>query len=64
MRPPSNVPDNLIAIPYAKALLLFTSKEFTAAILRGRWRRRRQRELERETPGGARADVSERSAAD
>ncbi len=64
MRVPSDVPDGLIAIPYAKALLLFTAKEFTAAVRRGRWLRRRQRELQRENPGSARADVSERSAAD
>ncbi len=42
-------PDGLILVPLPKACLLLTAREYVSGLRRGKWWKRRQRELARET---------------
>ncbi len=55
----TDLPDGLLAVPYGKGCtLLFTPEKITRAIKRGKWWKRRQALLQRETAKESHADVS------
>ncbi len=49
MRVPSDPPDGLILVPLPKAVLLLTAREYVSGLRRGKWWKRRQAMLQRET---------------